>query len=303
LPPEEPGGTNPPDGAILNYFLKSDAAKTVRLEISDSKNKLVRRYSSSDLSEPVDDKTLSIATYWLRPGRTLSANAGMHRFVWDLHYPPLEGPRERSYGMAAVYRDTPAGPFGPWAHPGDYKVKLTVDGRSYTQPVTVKMDPRVQTPAAELEKQFLVSMRCYEGVRQIRATLAQTRHLREQLKTARECAGEGDLSGAIDNLDRKVAALEGNFSPRGRPGPIGNEDSRPTFAKLSGDLSAVMRLVQGADMPPTLQAMAAFDISTKALAELLTRWIDLKTKELKSVNEKLRQANLPAMDLEMELSK
>jgi photosystem II stability/assembly factor-like uncharacterized protein len=302
LPPEEPGGKNPPDGAILDYYLKSDA-QAVRLEIFDRKNELVRRYSSSDKPEPVDDKTLSIPTYWLRPPRTLSAKAGMHRFVWDLHYPPLEGPRERSYGMAAVYRDTPAGPFGPWAHPGDYKVKLTVDGRGYTQLLTVKMDPRVKTPAAGLEEQFLVSMRCYEGVRQIRATLAQTRRLRDQLKKARERVGEGELSGAIDTLDRKVAALEGNFSPRGRPGPIRNEDARPTFARLSGDLSAVMRLVQGADIPPTLQAMAAFDISTKALAELFTRWIDLKTKELKSVNEKLRQDNLPAINLEMEPSK
>jgi hypothetical protein len=100
-----------------------------------------------------------------------------------------------------------------------------------------------------------------------------------------------------------VAALEGNFSPRGRPGLIRNEDARPTLAKLSGDFSAVMRLVQGADMTPTVQAMAAFDITSKALSELFTRWIDLKTKELKSVNEKLRQANIPTIVLEMELSK
>jgi photosystem II stability/assembly factor-like uncharacterized protein len=303
LPPEEPGGKNPPDGAILNYFLKSDAAQTVRLEIFDEKNQLVRRYSNSDKSEPVDDKSLSIATYWLRPPRTLSAKAGMHRIIWDLHYPPLEGERARSYGMTAVYRDTPAGPFGPWVHPGDYQVKLTVDDRSYTWPLTVKMDPRVQTPAADLEKQFLISMRCYEGARQIRATLAQTRRLRDQLKMARERAGEGDLSETLGSLDRKVAALEGNFSPRGRPGLIRNENAQPTLAKLSGDLSVVMRLVQGADMPPTVQAMAAFDIATRAIAELFTRWNDLKTKDLKSVNEKLRQANLPAISLEMELSK
>ena len=302
LPPEEPGGKNPPDGAILNYFLKSDA-KTVTLEILDRKNKLVRRYSSADKIEPVDERSLSIPPYWIRPPQILSAKAGMHRFIWDLHYPPLEGSRGRTYGMAAVYRDTPAGPFGPWVHPGDYTVSLTVDGRSQTQSLTVQMDPRVKTPEADLEKQFLISMRCYEGAKQIRATLARTRQLREQLKTARERAGEGDLREALGALDRKVAALEGNPSPRGRPGMFRSDDAPPTLAKLSGDLSALMNLVQGADRPPTTQAMAAFDISAKSLSELLTRWDDLQTKELKSVNEKLRQANLPAILLEMEQSK
>ena len=82
-----------------------------------------------------------------------------------------------------------------------------------------------------------------------------------------------------------------------------SDDAPPTLARLSGDLSAVMNLVQGADMPPTKQAMAAFDSSTKSLSELLTRWNDLKTKELKSVNEKLQQANLPAIALEREPAK
>jgi hypothetical protein len=298
LPPEEPGGKNPPDGAILNYFLKADAATTVVLEILDGKDTLVRRYSSTDKIEPVNETALAIGTYWIRPPQILSAKAGMHRFLWDLHYPPLEGSRGRAYGMAAVYRDTPAGPFGPWVHPGDYKVKLTVDGKSYTQPLTVKMDPRVKTPAADLEKQFLISMQCYEGVQQIRTTLAQTRPFRDQLRKARERAGEGDLREALNALDRKVAALEGTFSPRGRPGPMRNVDTRPTLARLSGDLSAVMSIVQGVDRIPTTQAMAAAETSTQALSELLTRWNDLKTKELKSVNEKLRQANLPAIILD-----
>lgn len=299
LPPEEPGGKNPPDGAILNYILKTDA-ETVSLEVFDGRNKLVRRLSSADKIAPVDENNLAIATYWIRPPQVLSAKAGMHRFIWDLHYPPLplDGPRGRFFGMAAVYGDTPAGPFGPWVHPGDYTVKLTVDGKSYTQPLTVKMDPRVKASTADLEKQFLISMQCYESLQQIRATGTQTRQLRDQLKTARESAGKGDLSAVLSALDRKVADLEGSFAQRGRPGLVRNPDARPTLARLSGDLSTVMNLVQGADAPPTTQAIAALDATSKALSELMTRWIDLKTKELKSVNEKLQQANLPAIALQ-----
>jgi hypothetical protein len=301
LPPEEPGGKNPPDGAILNCFLKADA-KTVTLEIFDEGNKRVRRFSSSDKIAPVEEKDLAIATYWIRPPQVLSAKGGMHRFVWDLHYPPVrqEGSRARSYGMAAVYRDTPAGPFGPWVHPGDYKMKLTVDGKSFTQPLTVKMDPRVQTPAADLQKQFLISMQCYGGLQQIRAARMQIRQLRDKLKAARERAGEGDLPTALAALYRKVVDLEGNFASRVRPGLVQSEDAPPTLARLSGELSAVMNLVQGADRAPTTQARTALDTSTKTLAELMTRWSDLKTKELTSVNEKLRQANLAAIVLDRE---
>lgn len=127
------------------------------------------------------------------------------------------------------------------------------------------MDPRVKTPATDLEKQFLVSMQCYEGLQQIRATRAQTRRLREQLKTAWERDREGNLREAIGALDRKVADLEGNVTPRGRPDFIRSGDSRPTLARLSGDLGALMSLVQGADVAPTTQAMAAVDTSSKAL--------------------------------------
>jgi photosystem II stability/assembly factor-like uncharacterized protein len=297
LPPEEPGGKNPPDGAILNYFLKSDA-KTVALEILDAKDKLVRRYSSADKIESVDEDSLAIPTYWIRPPQILSAKGGMHRFIWDLHYPPLGGMRARSYGMAAVYRDTPAGPFGPWVHPGDYKVKLTVDGRSYVQPLKVKMDPRVKAPAADLEQQFQTSMKCYQSVQQIRATLVRTGQLREQIKTVRQRAGQGDLSEALGALDRKIAALEGTAAARGRPGMMRNADARPTFNNISGTLGALMSLVQGADAAPTTQARAAFVESINTLMDLERRWTDLKSKEVKSVNEKLRQANLPALDPE-----
>jgi photosystem II stability/assembly factor-like uncharacterized protein len=299
LPPEEPAGKNPPDGAILNYLLKADA-KTVTLEILDGKNQIVRRYSSADKPEPVDEKSLSIPTYWIRPPQILSAKAGMHRFIWDLHYPPPKGTRGSFYGMAAIYRDTPAGPFGPWVHPGEYKVKLTVDGDIFTQPLTVKMDPRVKTPAADLEKQFQISLRCYQDMEQINQTLTQVRQLRDQLKKTRERAGAEDLRDAIDALDRKVAALQGNLSPRGRPGMFRNVDASPTFARISGELGMVMNLAQESDMPPTTQMMTAFEGSTKTLAELRTRWNDLKTKDLPALNEKLRQADMPSIVLETE---
>ena len=141
LPPEEPAGKNPPDGAILYYYLKSAASGEIALEIFDSGNALVRRFSSADKPVP-PPPALNVAPEWLRPFQPLSTAAGMHRFVWDLHAAPRPGGGGRGGPpISAIYRDTPLAQ-GAWMPPGTYTVKLTVDGRTYTAPLVVKPDPR-----------------------------------------------------------------------------------------------------------------------------------------------------------------
>jgi photosystem II stability/assembly factor-like uncharacterized protein len=159
LPPEEPAGQNPPDGAIVYYYLKN-AADSVVLEVLDAAGKLVRRYSSSD-QPPPPEQDLTYPSYWIRPPRNPPAVAGMHRFVWDLRYTPPDALRH-DYPMTAVYRDTPREPRGPIALPGQYTVKLTVDSKSFTQPLTLKMDPRVKTPPGGLKQQFDLAMKVVE---------------------------------------------------------------------------------------------------------------------------------------------
>src|SRR5699024_6351653 len=101
--------------------------------------------------------------YWMRPSQVLSNRAGMHRFVWDLHYARPAG-MTASYPIAAVYRNTARRPEGVWAHPGQYTVRLTVNGTSVTQPLSVKMDPRVKTTPAALLQQFTLSKRLSDAL-------------------------------------------------------------------------------------------------------------------------------------------
>ncbi len=196
LPPEEPAGQNPPDGTILYYNLKSTVSTPVTLEIFDSAKKLVRRYSSDDKPDPIDP-ALNVPTYWIRPPSILSAAAGLHRFVWDLCYPPPDAV-DHEYPISAIYRDTPRYPLGALAVPGEYSVKLTVNGKSYTQPLTVKMDPRVKTSLAGLQEQFRLAQR-------VTGLMHQTFVALQQAST-----GKAELEGRNRELVALLALIEGS---------------------------------------------------------------------------------------------
>ena len=187
LPPEEPAGQNPPDGAILYYYLKN-ASDSVVIEVLDAAGKLVRRYSSAD-QPPPPENDLTYPSYWIRPPQIPPATPGMHRFVWDLRYTPPDALRH-DYPMTATYHDTPREPRGPIALPGEYTVKLTVDGKAFTQPLAVKMDPRVKTPPAALKQQFDLAMKVVE--------------LMSRTKSPDKARLNGELSrvlGAIEGAD------------------------------------------------------------------------------------------------------
>ncbi|MEO7051574.1 MAG: hypothetical protein ABI128_07900 [Rhodanobacter sp.] len=153
MPKETPAGQNPPAGAILDYYLKTAAPGALTLEVYDAAGRLAFQLSSAEQPRAVDPGQLNFPTYWLRPPQVLSAQAGMHRMVWDLHYPSPKSLRP-SAPISVILHDTPLGPLGPSAVPGQYTVKLKVGGKTYTQPLTLRMDPRVDTPIAGLARQF-----------------------------------------------------------------------------------------------------------------------------------------------------
>jgi photosystem II stability/assembly factor-like uncharacterized protein len=290
LPPEEPAGKNPPEGATLDYYLKSDASEPLAIEILDRAGQVIRRYSSDDKPEAVVEKELDIPMYWLRPQHVPSTKSGMHRFAWDLRYAPPGG-TPRSYPIAAIYRDTPSEPRGPLVSPGQYTIRLSVNGKSHTQPMTVKMDPRVKMAPEALAQQFALAMQNWEGIIQAQAALARIRKLRTQLATRREHAATGALAEAIAALEKKAAALEG-APRRRRSAPEGSERvSERTLASLSFELTSLLQLVDGVDAPPTTQAVSASQQLQRRLQNLLKRWEDLKNRDVAKLNEQLRGAN------------
>ncbi|HEU5219031.1 MAG TPA: hypothetical protein VFU23_10240, partial [Gemmatimonadales bacterium] len=280
LPPDEPMAPNPPDGAVLDYWLGAPAVGPVVLEVHDNAGAMVRRFSSDDPPEaPIPGR--NIPDYWIRPPRILSTAPGMHRFVWDLHEPDPVGV-DFGYPIAAVPLNTPRDPAGPWVLPGNYTVTLVVNGKRYAQPLTVRMDPRVKTPALELVRQYALSVRMVQGLKRTTAALEELRALREKVKAAR-AAASGAAAQALDDFDHKAAGLDGSG---GFAGP-------PTLRRLSGELAGLYGTLQEADVAPTTQALAAIAEREASLRDALARWSTLRTSDLATLNAALRSAGLP----------
>ncbi|MGH9473073.1 MAG: hypothetical protein ACRD1M_10055 [Terriglobales bacterium] len=209
LTPETPAGENPPDGAMLDYYLAAPASTPVTLAIYDASGALVRRFASTD-EPPASDaelaRTIDVPMYWLAPFRRPSAAAGTHRFVWDLHYPPPEAVAH-SYPIAAIQGRTPREPQGAMALPGVYTVKLTVNGATYSQPLRVKMDPRSPMSAAELQQQFALSTglvdamnRSYQAMRQAQGTPRAASLGRLNAELSAVLMGSAEVGG-VANVD------------------------------------------------------------------------------------------------------
>jgi photosystem II stability/assembly factor-like uncharacterized protein len=285
LPPDEPAGENPPDGAMIDYFLAEDSPVT--LEIKDKKGNLVRRYTNNDAPVLPDPKKLRIPNYWIRPFAALPAQRGMHRFVWDVHYTPLTG-IEPQYPMAAVYRDTPPTPTSPWVMPGEYTVILTAGDKSYTQPLTVKLDPRVKMSAQELQEQLALSQQLSE----LRAALEPIGKVFDSLVPQLTKLRAQSLSKNVeDKLDALNARLKELGPPNARPG------AGPSLHALDSTKD-LFEQIEGVDAAPTDRVKGAVNEVRDQANTLIKRWPEITAQDVPALNRELQAAGLSPVRLE-----
>jgi photosystem II stability/assembly factor-like uncharacterized protein len=165
LPHEEPQELNPPACVVAYYYLKSAAAGPLKLELVDANN-VVRACLASDTPvKPVDTEAINVQAIWEQPAPPPSATAGVHRAALNVR--PVRGFGGGGGGRGApappadACNPSPAAPTnaapqqqrrgrGPTGlRPGNYTVRMTVDGQTYSQPVSIKADPRDVPDAAE----------------------------------------------------------------------------------------------------------------------------------------------------------
>lgn len=290
LPPDFPAGENPPDGAVINYFLGSATAGVVTLEIRDEAGQVVRRYASTDPVTPIDPM-LAIPAYWVRPMQVLSGRPGMHRFLWDLHYQPVPGVRP-AYPISAVYQDTAPEPTSPWVLPGRYTIVLTANGASQTQTLNVGMDPRVKAPASDLAQQFKLSSELYDQWILLGAMTEKLTTIRERLIELRIKTTDEALRKQIDIFQEKLQTLSGAGANR-RPDPIAVLNVGSVLTRVR----TLFNIIQEADVAPAPQMIAAVTEVGRDTQTVKQRWQAIGAEDIPALNQKLQAAGLPPIAL------
>ncbi|MFN8582991.1 MAG: hypothetical protein U0163_18705 [Gemmatimonadaceae bacterium] len=252
IPPEEPRSLKPPDGALIHYYLAAPA-HDLTLEILDAAGHVVRSYHQGINADPDPRDEGSWPDYWIRPSPNLRPDAGLHRFAWDMHY---ERPHGVSFGypISAIPGQTVPEPLGPWALPGTYTVRLTVDGTILTAPLRVRLDPRVRSTAADIASQHALSMRVYEGLNRAAAERDRLRQLQRD--------AQGDSSRV-----RAIAAVLGTGSGR---------TAGPSLQQVSDRLAQVFGMIEDADRAPTSGARTAAEETLRMLDQALASAKSLK---------------------------
>ncbi len=310
-PPEVPAGQNPPRGAVLDYYLPAGVTGPVTLQIVSAAGNVVRSYSSEDpvlTPDPALDPAAynrlcqqhpeatdcGLPLYWPAPQQVIGTAPGMHRVSWDMRYEPVNPPDVEAQGnveaTGAVPHRSVHGENAPWAPPGRYTVRLTVGGKRFTQPLTLRLDPRVKTPAAGLAELARLTRQMYDGAVAAHAAYTQARALVAELDK---------LTGAgVDAFKAQVESLAPAPRPRARGFFFRREaGGPPNLQGVSAAMLSAAMAMQGADVTPTAMQVAACDRARAQSTRAMPRWTRLKTTGLAAFNAQRKAAGLPTVTL------
>ena len=280
-------GQNPPPGAVVYYYLKNAPKGETTIEILDSAGTVVRKYSSNKI-EPVeeprnpDDK---------KPEKQIKAEAGLNRFIWDERY---EGTSRVPGYYLFEYKE---GAYGPFALPGKYQVRLTVDGKSQTAPMEMKLDPRVKVEQADLQKQFDLGIQIRDELNRVYNAANQIEDVRTQVNGLMKRLVGNDSTKpvlqAAGDLDQKLLVTRDNLIQLKIKA---NEDSLAYPQRADSKLAYLGLLVSDeTDSAPTEAEYQEFDKLKKQTDDYLAHWAELQKTDLASFQKIMAGQNIQAI--------
>ena len=292
LPSKRPVGQNPPGPALIDYYLKAAPKEVspgkkeeVQIEISDSQGKLVHKFSNNKPPEELPESEFDPEQ---RHEGLLAPDAGMNRFAWDLKY---EAPAKAKDEGPWTGR-----PEGPLVVPGTYQVKLTAEGKTLSVPLEVKLEPRLKTSQADLEKQLDLALKIRDAINEDHKAVTEIREIRAQLQDLKKrLAGRPQakaITDAADALDKKMTPLEEKLI---QPKLKSSEDSLNYPIMLSEKMLALGALIETSDTPPTEQSYEVFKTYRSGLDEELAKWNEIRSKDVATFSELLQKESVPPL--------
>jgi len=280
-PPETALGENPPSGAVIDYWLA--AAANVELEIRDAQGRMVRRFAN-DEPPPKINASRYFAAAWLKPSAPIPATAGMHRVVWDLHY-PRPSAIHFEYSIAAVFgRDTPLMPQGALALPGRYDVVLKTPGHELTVPLVLKPDPRSKSSPRDLKASFDTSMNIEVGLKLAYRVIGEMASVHNQASALREALQKNPAHQAL--LETMTAIAE-------KTDPGAKQGMRSRLLEASDRLAGVESDLEGSDSAPSPGQMEVISEEQAVIERTSGDWNGMN--DFSALNGELEKAKLPTI--------
>ncbi len=299
FPPEVPHAENPPSGAIVYYYLNSHPNGDITLDVRDAGGRMVRHMSSAPVAA-LTDPPPPVPDFWVEKPSPLPIAPGLNRIHWNLRYddPPAFS---HSYEINANPGETPSSPEGPMVLPGLYTLTLTVDGRSYTQKMTVKNDPRSPASYHDLREQFDMQMKLYGCTQEAWDCYHQIAAARSSIGAILKSNPPSEIATAAHAFDDKLAAIGGSigFGRRfgggggggGFPG-AGGPPRQPAFTNISGTAVRQINTLNSGDMAPNESMRKACATACAELKAAMKSWETLKSKDLPAFNAVLAKSDI-----------
>jgi len=285
LPPEEPTAANPPAGAAIDYYLKSEA-RNVKLEILDAQQHVVRSFSSEDHAaedHPEEKHShLPIAERWFPKPEVLEKTAGVHRFVWNLTWGSSGEP---SVDEESEYRN----PSGPKVVPGNYQLRLMIDGGMQTQTLRVIMDPRSPATAETLQQQLELGRQIYAETLEARRALTEIASVQKRLADIEQKLGgqNPSLKSVLADAQSEISKILGRVEPQ-----VESQDQQGGLRDAFTDLASALHVVEGGDRAVPSQAINVYKWSSQRVKIGIAAWTTFKQSRLSLLNQKLKDGNL-----------
>lgn len=293
LPPEEPTAENPPNGAMIDYFLQSPAS-AVRLEVFDAQQNLVRKFSTEEHSSEGlqgqgtwKHQSLPVAERWFPKPEVLEKTGGMHRFVWNLTWGSSGGP-------SADEDSETRNPNGPKAVPGSYEVCLTVDGKTQTQSLKVIMDPRSPATPELLAQQLQLGRKIFGETIEARRALAEIGSVQKQLADIQQKLGQqkpGEPSAQLKSVLAEAQSAIGKILTSKERAA----DEGPGLQDAYAGLASALRVIENGDRAVPSQAIAVYTESSHQVKARIAEWARYKQTRLAQLNQQLREANIASI--------
>lgn len=297
LQPDAPVSQNPPDGAILYYYLSSPPKGEITLEVLDEKGARMRWFSSNPAKESY--LPANVPEFWFAPPTSLPAAAGVNRFVWDLRFPPPTALPYGFYGeyLAYVEYDLPdhavpgetprAQPPGPVVPPGTYELVLTVEGKFYRQKLRIVPDPRVHLPSGEFAAQFELSRRIWVLMNASAVSFESVLPLQTQLAERQRSLpanASRELSEALEEAGKQLDRL------------VYGSEHAPGFGTLNRNLARYLVMVQSADIAPSDSIRESYQSACDAYAKNVSATNKLTNETLPALSKQLASEKLAPME-------